>query len=660
MTADRGSLDEGTAAGSTPWAPDAALWVVAAGLALPLVSLLRLDRDLPVRVERAGDVISITSAAAGTAAVVLIAALVGGIVSTRLPARWAIPIGALVAGAGLGAAAAVDDPNVFLVVLAVTAAGAAVSVVHHRSTLVGCRDDVSCVRRLARWWCAAGIGALVGLIAEVWWSPSDADLLRAGGGVTGIGAAISFALVGSIVVESPARLAGAFRHIRPGMGRMVAVWFGLGLLLLGGAPSVRRFMEQRWALDQGGQAALVGGAVLVGIVTLAIGHWWWDPARLTRVGRPRVIGTTAAVGAALIGAGSWSFTYPGIVGAWLVAGGALAVAILVLDVAGMADQGPVGRAEVAVVQLIGLAAGATIGALVLPAWDGGRAGMVAAAVPLVVIGFFVQRGAVVPADPEVSTVERPLPTAVSVVDDAPLLRCEHLDVAYGSVPVLFDVSLDVHEGELVALLGTNGAGKTTLLKTIAGLLQPTRGLVRFNGADVTTFPADWMPGLGLSHVAGGDSLAGALTVEESLRLFAQSVDPDHHGVRIDRAYEVFPRLHERDHQTVSTLSGGEKQMLALAKGFVQEPRILLIDEFSLGLAPLIVGQLVPIIADLNRAGTAVLLVEQSISTALELADRALCIEKGEIVFSGSGDELRSRPDLIETAYLEGIAKALAE
>jgi branched-chain amino acid transport system ATP-binding protein len=286
--------------------------------------------------------------------------------------------------------------------------------------------------------------------------------------------------------------------------------------------------------------------------------------------------------------------------------------------------------------------------------------MVAAAAPLVIIGWYVQRGAVVPAEPEVSTVERPLPAAVSIVEDSALLRCEHLDVAYGTVPVLFDVSLEVSEGELVALLGTNGAGKTTLLKTIAGLLQPTRGRVRFHGVDVTTFPADWMPGLGLSHVAGGDSLAGALTVEESLRLFAQSVDPDHHAVRIDRAYEVFPRLYERNAQTVSTLSGGEKQMLALAKGFVQEPRVLLIDEFSLGLAPLIVSQLVPIIADLNRAGTAVLLVEQSISTALELADRALCIEKGEIVFSGSGDELRSRPDLIETAYLEGIAKALAE
>ncbi|MFA9563372.1 MAG: ATP-binding cassette domain-containing protein [Acidimicrobiales bacterium] len=660
MTSERSPVDEGDSTTSHRWVPDVGLWLVAAGLALPLVSLLRLDRDFPVRVVRSDDVISITSAAAGTAAAVLIAAVIGGVVSTRLPARWAIPVGALGAGAGLGAAAAVDDPTVFLVLLVITAAGGAVSVVHHRSTLVGCVDDESCVRRLSRWWCAAGIGALVGLVAEVWWSPADADVLRAGGGLTGLGAAVCFAVMGSIVVESPARLAGAFRHIRPGMGRMAALWFGFGFLLLGAAPSARRFMDQRWALDAGGQAALVGGAVLVGVLTLALGHWWWDPARLTRVDRPRIIGTSAAVGAALIGAGSWSFTYPGLVGAWLVAGGALAVAVLVLDVAGMADLDPVGRAEVAVVQLVGLATGALAGGLILSAWDGGRAGMVAAALPLVVIGFFVQRGAVVPAEPEVSTVERPLPAAVSVIEDAPLLRCEHLDVAYGTVPVLFDVSLDVREGELVALLGTNGAGKTTLLKTIAGLLQPTRGRVRFNGVDVTTFPADWMPGLGLSHVAGGDSLAGALTVEDSLRMFAQPVDPDYHAVRIDRAFEVFPRLLERKTQTVSTLSGGEKQMLALAKAFVQEPRVLLIDEFSLGLAPLIVTQLVPVIADLNRAGTAVLLVEQSISTALDLADRALCIEKGEIVFSGSGDELRSRPDLIETAYLEGIAKALAE
>ncbi len=664
MTSEPTPVGEGEASepGGRPrrWVDDAGLWVVVAGSALPLVALLRLDADVAVRVERSADVIRITSAPVGTAAAALIVAVVAGVVSTRLPSRPAIPVGAAVAGAAMVGAGIVDDPTAFLGVLCVAVAGGVIGLVHHRGVLVGCADDVSCVRRLSRWWAAAGSGALAGLGANIWWSPTDADLLQAGGVLVLVGAAVCAVKAGSFVAESPAQLAGAFRRIRPGMGRMVTVWFGLGVLLVGGAPSARRFMEERWALDRGGQAALVGGAVLAAVLTLAVGHWWWDVARVGRTARPRIIGTTAAVGAALVGVGAWSFTYPGLVGAWLVAGGALAVAVLVLDVAGLVGLDPVRRTEMSVVQLAGLSAGAMLGAQVLAAWDGGRAALVAAAVPLTLIGWFVQRGAVQPPAPAVSTVERPLPTAVSVVAGAPLLRCEHLDVAYGTVPVLFDVSLEVNEGELVALLGTNGAGKTTLLKTIAGLLQPTSGRVRFNGVDVTTFPADWMPGLGLSHVAGGDSLAGALTVDESLRLFARSVDHDRHAARIDRAFEVFPRLHERRGQTVSTLSGGEKQMLALAKGFVQEPRVLLIDEFSLGLAPLIVTHLVPIIAELNRAGTAVLLVEQSISTALSLADRALCIEKGEIVFSGSGDELRARPDLIETAYLEGIAKALAE
>ncbi|MEL7209671.1 MAG: ATP-binding cassette domain-containing protein, partial [Actinomycetota bacterium] len=178
------------------------------------------------------------------------------------------------------------------------------------------------------------------------------------------------------------------------------------------------------------------------------------------------------------------------------------------------------------------------------------------------------------------------------------------------------------------MLGTNGAGKTTLLRTIAGLLQPDAGAVRLNGADITTFPADWRPGLGLAHVAGADSLAGPLTVDEHLRMFALDLDGDELDARLARTFEVFPRLAERHGQVVSTLSGGEKQMLALAKAFVHRPDVLLVDEFSLGLAPVIVSELIPIVAELNAEGTAVLLVEQSVATALELADRVLCIERG--------------------------------
>jgi ABC-type branched-subunit amino acid transport system ATPase component len=242
----------------------------------------------------------------------------------------------------------------------------------------------------------------------------------------------------------------------------------------------------------------------------------------------------------------------------------------------------------------------------------------------------------------------------------PLLVCERLAVSYDSVQVLFDVSVSVGAGQIVALLGTNGAGKTTLLRTISGLETQDRGRISFGGVDISRMDPTWRVSLGISQIAGGRAVAEGLTVAENLRMFGYSLGTDRAALRsgIEAALDAFPRLAERRNQAASTLSGGEKQMLALAKAFILRPRLLIIDEFSLGLAPKIVGELLPVVTRINQAGTAVLLVEQSVNIALSIAEHAYCMEKGEIVYDGAASRLRDDPELLRSVYLEGVSKAL--
>jgi len=232
--------------------------------------------------------------------------------------------------------------------------------------------------------------------------------------------------------------------------------------------------------------------------------------------------------------------------------------------------------------------------------------------------------------------------------------CDAVCASYGPVQILFDASLEVRAGEMVALLGPNGVGKSTLLKVIGGLLPPTSGRVSLGGVDVTAHSARKRVDLGLCQVVG-QATFGSLTVLENLSM---------HGYRSDRAWEreataaalaVFPRLRARAHQPASTLSGGERQMLSLAKSIVQDPEVLVIDEFSLGLAPVVVGGLLELVRRLNDRGAAVLLVEQSVSTALSLVDRAYLMEKGSIVAEHTAAELRADPERIKALMLGGHA-----
>lgn len=241
----------------------------------------------------------------------------------------------------------------------------------------------------------------------------------------------------------------------------------------------------------------------------------------------------------------------------------------------------------------------------------------------------------------------------------PLLACRDIDFAYGQLQVLFGVDFTVEAGEMVALLGTNGAGKSTLLRVISGLAIPQRGSVRLQGADITFLDAERRTSLGINQIPGGKAVFGPLSVVENLRLFGFTLDQRDKTVdeAIETAFNAFPRLAERRNQAAQTLSGGEQQMLALTKALMLQPRVLLIDELSLGLAPVIVGQLLDMVRRINAEGTAVVLVEQSVNVALSLVREAYFMEKGEIRFSGAATDLLLRGDLLRSVFLEGSGSA---
>jgi ABC-type branched-subunit amino acid transport system ATPase component/MFS family permease len=239
-----------------------------------------------------------------------------------------------------------------------------------------------------------------------------------------------------------------------------------------------------------------------------------------------------------------------------------------------------------------------------------------------------------------------------------LLEIRNLDFRYGPVQVLFDVDLDVPEGEIVALLGTNGAGKSTLLRAVTGLDHPIRGSVRFDGHDVTYLEAEQLLRLGIAQMPGGKATFPSLTVAENLRVGAFTLrdDPARIEAEIRQVETWFPVLAERRHQAAGTLSGGEQQMLALGKAFLTRPRLLCIDELSLGLSPAVTGSLLEIVREIHRRGTTIIIVEQSLNVALSLATTAVFMEKGQVRYAGPAQELLDRPDLARSVFLEGAGR----
>lgn len=232
-----------------------------------------------------------------------------------------------------------------------------------------------------------------------------------------------------------------------------------------------------------------------------------------------------------------------------------------------------------------------------------------------------------------------------------MLNVNDIHVHYGPIHAIKGVSLDVKQGEIVALIGANGAGKSTILKTISGIMHPTTGSIQFNGADITKVEAHKIVHMGLAQVPEGRRIFLRMTVKENLEMGAFSQK----GVSskdLREIYELFPRLRERRKQTAGTLSGGEQQMLAIGRALMSKPILLMLDEPSMGLAPMLVEQIFDIIKELKKAGTTILLVEQNAGMALEVADRAYVLETGKITLSGTGAELASSEE-VKKAYLGG-------
>ena len=239
----------------------------------------------------------------------------------------------------------------------------------------------------------------------------------------------------------------------------------------------------------------------------------------------------------------------------------------------------------------------------------------------------------------------------------PLLACRGIDMAYGPVQILFGVDFEVWPDEIVALLGTNGAGKSTLLKGICGLVRPKAGSVVFKDEDITKLPADTTAKRGISLMPGGKGVFPTLTVAENLRMAAWLIRADHERIEIarDEVLDLFPVLAQRHNQMAGNLSGGEQQMLALGSALMTQPELLMIDELSLGLAPTIVGQLLEVVQEVHSRGTTIVIVEQSINVALNLAKRAVFMEKGEVRFEGPAAELLERPDILRSVFIAGAA-----
>ena len=234
-----------------------------------------------------------------------------------------------------------------------------------------------------------------------------------------------------------------------------------------------------------------------------------------------------------------------------------------------------------------------------------------------------------------------------------MLKVENLSVHYGMIQAVRDVSFEVNEGEVVSLIGANGAGKTTILRTLSGLVRPSAGKIQFLGKEIQKMPAQKIVAGGLSQVPEGRHVFPGLTVMENLEMGAfLKKNREENQDNLKKVFSRFPRLEERKNQDAATLSGGEQQMLAMGRALMSTPKLLLLDEPSMGLAPIFIQEIFDIIQDIQKQGTTVLLIEQNANKALAISDRGYVLETGKIVLSGTGKELAAS-DEVRKAYLGG-------
>ena len=234
-----------------------------------------------------------------------------------------------------------------------------------------------------------------------------------------------------------------------------------------------------------------------------------------------------------------------------------------------------------------------------------------------------------------------------------MLKVENLSIKYGSIEAVKNVSFEVNEGEVVTLIGANGAGKTSILRTISGLVRPTEGIISYLGNDIHKTPARKIVAEGLAQVPEGRHVFAGLTVMENLEMGAfLHKNKEENTTLLKKVFQRFPRLEERKNQDAATLSGGEQQMLAMGRALMSRPKLFLLDEPSMGLAPIFIQEIFDIIEDIKAQGTTVLLIEQNANKALSIADRGYVLETGKVVLSGTGKELLAS-DEVRKAYLGG-------
>ncbi len=408
-------------------------------------------------------------------------------------------------------------------------------------------------------------------------------------------------------------------------------------------------------------AAAAAAVALLAVADRAASDLRRDPAQLTRQGAWSL--ALAGGATAVLGTSPWA---PVAAGALLVATAALACCLtstdrLLLLVVPAELRGVVGA--VAAIYAGGLGVG--VGGALLASVEG--SGGLTVALPVLglvgVVGGVALRSVAKGVAADVAGAAGGLveaaesATALASGARPPLLTCRGINFSYGPLQILFDVDFTVDDGEMVALLGTNGAGKSTLLRVVSGLGTPSSGTVRIAGEDVTFAEPGYRVRAGVSQIPGGKAVFGPLSVVDNLRLYGYSLGRDRASIDrgLDEAFETFPRLAERRNSLASTMSGGEQQMLALSKALILRPRLLLIDELSLGLAPKVVGELLTLVRSINAKGTSVVLVEQSVNVALSLAQHAYFMEKGQVRFDGKTADLLARPDIVRSVFLAGVA-----
>lgn len=465
---------------------------------------------------------------------------------------------------------------------------------------------------------------------------------------------------------------GFFEIIRrlmliPTIRRLAFGDLALGIFSIPLNAFVAFFLDERYGLGPTGRSLFFGGTSMVSVISIMLfakrgeAVFRKNPGGIPVLGGYLLVVTVLAYGLAVVAP-----TFPVVIALFCLGFGAQALLVPIFNVGFFSLVEAEWRPHLSALGGIFISIGGLLGALFLSGIER-RFGLGGSIMALAVPGL-AAAGIVASAR---HTMNSDLDRMITqVVEDEeierirssgthlPMLACRKIDFSYGQLQVLFDVDFTVDDGEMVALLGVNGAGKSTLLKVVSGIGLPSKGSVRFQGQDVTYLDAERRLRLGITQVPGGRAVFSPLTVVDNLRVYGYALSRKDHNLdaAIERSFEAFPRLYERRNQLASTLSGGEQQMLGLCKALILKPRLLLIDELSLGLAPVIVAQLLDMVRDINASGTAVVLVEQSVNIALSVARHAYFMERGQVQFDGPSDELLERGDLLRAVFLEGAGR----